>query len=197
MLARQSIFCNYRLLIFFSLFFRICSFTIRVPGFGAVELDLNYVCECDCGKPSMAVSHFEWNFCAWTLCLEWCNHQKDRCKTWRTSLECESGSKREKNKASMATSLEKKVSPSFPHAIISLSLEMILKIEPRNSEDLLGTQILFQLLKKSLQIFLFLLPPRPSPSRFYVHKYPETFIFFPSWIKIKEIRLLFLWVAFS
>lgn len=30
------------------------SFTIRVPGFGAVELDLNYVCECDCGKPSMA-----------------------------------------------------------------------------------------------------------------------------------------------
>ena len=91
----------------------------------------------------------------------------------------------------------KKVSPSFPHAIISLSLEMILKIEPRNSEDLLGTQILFQLLKKSLQIFLFLLPPRPSPSRFYVHKYPETFIFFPSWIKIKEIRLLFLWVAFS
>lgn len=111
MLARQSIFCNYRLLIFFSLFFRICSFTIRVPGFGAVELDLNYVCECDCGKPSMAVSHFEWNFCAWTLCLEWCNHQKDRCKTWRTSLECESGSKREKNKASMATSLEKK---SFP-----------------------------------------------------------------------------------
>lgn len=105
--------------------------------------------------------------------------------------------KRKKNKASMATSLEKKVSPSFPHAIISLSLEMILKIEPRNSEDLLGTQILFQLLKKSLQIFLFLLLPRPSPSRFYVHKYPETFIFFPSWIKIKEIRLLFLWVAFS
>lgn len=92
---------------------------------------------------------------------------------------------------------KKKVSPSFPHAIISLSLEMILKIEPRNTEDLLGTQILFQLLKKSLQIFLFLLPPRPSPSRFYVHKYPETFIFFPSWIKIKEIRLLFLWVAFS
>lgn len=105
--------------------------------------------------------------------------------------------KGKKNKASMATSLEKKVSPSFPRAIISLSLEMILKIEPRNSEDLLGIQILFQLLKKSLQIFLFLLPPRPSPSRFDVHKYPETFIFFQSWIKIKEIRLLFLWVAFS
>lgn len=196
MLARQSIFCNYRLLIFFSLFFRICSFTIRVPGFGAVELDLNYVCECDCGKPSMAVSHFEWNFCAWTLCLEWCNHQKDRCKTWRTSLECESGSKTEKIRLLWRLPWKKKFPPRFPMPSYH-SLEMILKIEPRNSKDLLGIQILFQLLKKSLQIFLFLLPPRLSPSRFYVHKYPETFIFFPSWIKIKEIRLLFLWVAFS
>ena len=91
---------------------------------------------------------------------------------------------------------KKKFPPRFPMPSYH-SLEMILKIEPRNSEDLLGTQILFQLLKKSLQIFLFLLPPRPSPSRFDVHKYPETFIFFQSWIKIKEIRLLFLWVAFS
>jgi len=32
------------------------SFTIRVPGFGAVVMDLNYICQCDCEKPSMAVS---------------------------------------------------------------------------------------------------------------------------------------------
>lgn len=29
-------------------------FTIRVPGFGAVELDLNYICQCECEKPGMA-----------------------------------------------------------------------------------------------------------------------------------------------
>ena len=32
------------------------SFTIRVPGFGAVVMDLNFICQCECEKPSMAVS---------------------------------------------------------------------------------------------------------------------------------------------
>lgn len=30
------------------------SFTIRVPGFGAVVMDLNFICQCECEKPSMA-----------------------------------------------------------------------------------------------------------------------------------------------
>lgn len=32
------------------------SLTIRVPGFGAVVMDLNFICQCECEKPSMAVS---------------------------------------------------------------------------------------------------------------------------------------------
>lgn len=29
------------------------SFVVRVPGFGAVELELNYICQCECEQPSM------------------------------------------------------------------------------------------------------------------------------------------------
>ena len=34
----------------------VSSFTIRVPGYGAVVMELNYICQCECEKPSMAVS---------------------------------------------------------------------------------------------------------------------------------------------
>lgn len=53
--AQQSIAVRVSVFIVVVFFY---SFTIRVPGFGAVVMDLNYICQCECEKPSMAVSLF-------------------------------------------------------------------------------------------------------------------------------------------